>query len=80
MHSHSLVQYIGIGGTYSASIVLYYYTVYAQYSVHKQETRLSGKVRGSSRLLERMLAQAKTSDTPRRSSSIAKRQIHLTAE
>ena len=59
-----------------------YYTVHTQqcYSAHNQETRMSGEVRRSPRLLERMLAQAKASDTPKRSSSIAKRQIHLTAE
>ena len=42
-------------------------TIHAQqaqlsYSVHKQETRMSGEVRRTPRLLEQMLAQVRASD------------------
>ena len=47
------------------------------HTVQRAQTRLSGEVRRLPRRLERMLAQAKASDTPKRS---RKRQIHLTAE
>ena len=58
-------------------------TVYVanSYTVSSALAGMSGEVRRSPRLLERLLTQgsAETSDTPKRSSGVAKRQIQLSA-